>query len=108
MEGEQSDMGMNGIDAQGPVGPQPTTDAQKSAGHAAGQNKTRRPADRIELSDQAKQLLKDSAVEGASREEIVEASRRRLESGELYTPEAFKKAAKNLLDSGGLDGTDAE
>jgi len=101
-------MGINGIDAQGPVRPQLATDAQKSADRATGHNKTRRPADRIELSDQAKQLLKDSTVEGASREEIIEAARRRLESGDLYTPEAFEKAAGKLLDSGTLDGTDAE
>ena len=59
-------------------------------------------ADSIELSDEAKKL----AGQGGSRAARIEAVRRMLEDGSLYTPEALRRAAENLLKSGELDGAD--
>ncbi|MCA8952354.1 MAG: hypothetical protein KDE27_22785 [Planctomycetes bacterium] len=41
---------------------------------------------------------------GSDRHEIVEAARARLASGELGTPAALDRTARNLLDSGFLAG----
>jgi len=59
-------------------------------------------SDRIEHSDAAAQLTGKAGKQEGSRAARIEAARLRLKSGALESPEAYRKAAENLLRSGDL------
>ena len=59
-------------------------------------------ADSIKLSDAAIKIAKKTGRSIRSREALIEAARARLAAGALESPEAFRKAAENLLSSGDL------
>jgi len=89
------------------AGRPPSADAQ-DVGQVPAQKESGRPGDRVEISDEAKELLDGSPITPSSREAAVEAARARLESGELFTPESYENAAAKLLQSGDLEGTEGE
>ena len=109
MEGKQPEMDMNGIEQAG----MPRTEAKRMLpqidirpdADKAVPRKEKPPVkpDRIEFSDQAKDLAQCADAPEVSRQEKVEAARKRLASGELFTPEAYRKAAEKMLRSGDLD-----
>ena len=109
MEGEQPKMDMNRIDAPGSTGTPPPIEPQRAAGQAAAsRKKPKRPADRIELSDEARQLMNGAESPKLSREQKLEEARQRLLSGELFKPEVYESAAEKLLRSGDLEKPEAE
>jgi len=69
---------------------------------------TQKPvADTIELSDAARRLAEAKPEDASAREALIESARIKLESGELYTPAAARRAAEQLLKSGDLSAADA-
>lgn len=102
-------MDMNRIDAPGSTGTPPPIEPQRDAGQpSAPQKKPKRPADRIDLSEQARQLMDGAESTKLSREQKVEEARKRLLSGELFKPEVYESTAEKLLRSGDLEKPEAE
>lgn len=58
--------------------------------------------DKVELSAAARKLAAEEDAHDESSADRVAAARSRLDSGELYTPKALRKAADSLLRSGDL------
>ena len=108
MEGDEHAMNMNGIQGAGPTpqgAPLRPADDSSASGAPKAQGRKTGQADRIEISERGRAMASDGA---ADRQGKVEAARKRLESGELFSPEAHENAAKNLLRSGQLRATDDE
>jgi len=83
--------------------PQQFRAQQKKSAPADQQAQTRKhSADSIKLSDAAMKIARETGRNIRSREALIEAARARLASGALESPEAFRKAAENLLNSGEL------
>ena len=103
-------MDMNGVERTGGPESRPPIEPQqqeKAMLDKAGR-KPRKQGDRVDLSDEAKKLVADKATADAVRKAKIESARKRLESGELFRPEAIENAAKNLLKSGTLKKSDDE
>ena len=69
---------------------------------SARKQKSSARGDRIELSDEARKLIDSPDDIQSSRDIVLAAARNKMLSGELLNPEALRKAAERLLDSGEL------
>jgi len=101
-------MDMNRIDGPGPTETPLPIEPQRDAGQPSAPKKPKRPADRIDLSEQAKQLMDGAESSKLSREQKVEETRKRLLSGELFKPEVYESTAEKLLRSGDLEEPETE
>ncbi len=95
-------MEMNRIEGGRMPGPVPPPDAEAAKrAKETEQTTAKRGEDQIEFSQQAREIA-ESPGEKLSRDARIEAARRKLESGELETLEAYRTAAEKLLKSGDL------
>ena len=100
---------MNRIQGSGnPNLPKPVVHRKLAGSKPVPQKKPKRNTDKVDLSNTARKLAEQAKTqEDASRDRVAHA-RMRLDSGELFNPEALRKAAENLLNSGDLaPGDDA-
>lgn len=67
-----------------------------------GQQAQKPTSDQIEFSQQARKAV-DNKAPNQDREALVEAARRKLDSGELDNPGVYEKTAAKLLKSGDLE-----
>lgn len=103
---------MRNVNLDGPdaLRPRYTPILRPNDAAAAGALHAPRPAgggDRVELSDAARRLIGDPGASDCAARARVEAARRKLESGELFTPKVINETAERLLLSGDLDRDDA-
>lgn len=96
---------MNRINGTGSLG---TSGQVEGLRKDAGKNPMRKQtsnerADRIELSDEARQLVENPDDIQSSREVILAAAKQKLLTGDLLNGEALRNAADKLLWSGDLD-----
>ena len=97
-------MDMKGIDGTSSMGNAPNVEgAGKDGGKREQGGKAGPRGDRVELSEEARQLLADTEDIGAARETVMEAARKKLLTGDLLNSDALRRAAENLLNSGDLD-----
>jgi len=97
-------MDMNGIDGTPPKGNTPNLEgAAKDNGKQAQDGKAAPQGDRVELSDEAQQLLSGDEDLSSARETVMDAARKKLLTGDLLNQDVLRRAAEKLLDSGDLD-----
>jgi len=97
-------MDMKGIDGTPPKGNMSNIEGVgKSDEKQAQDAKKPGQGDRVELSDQARQLLDDAEDLGSARDTVMDAARKKLLTGDLLNKDALRRAAEKLLDSGDLD-----
>jgi hypothetical protein len=101
---------MNSIEGTGSA--QPTRhpyDTKRPHAPEAPKQAKKPPADSIDLSKAGRELAReDSAGKPAARQALIEAARRRLDSGKLDNLQALRRAAKKLMESGDLHRTPDE
>jgi len=103
MEGERQIMEMNRIEGGRIHGRPPTPQAApKTAPERAAQKPAAQGEDQIEFSQKARNVA-EGASSKPTRDELIEAARAKLESGELSTPEAYERTARKILKSGILN-----
>jgi len=95
---------MNRIQGSGsPNLPKPVVSPKPSDSQPAPKKRPKRNTDTIDLSDSARKLAEQAKSEKKdTSSKRVALARMRLEAGELFNPEALRKAAEHLLKSGDL------
>jgi anti-sigma28 factor (negative regulator of flagellin synthesis) len=96
-------MEMNRIEGGRPLNQVTPADAQTAKpAKAAGRKPAKPGQDQIEFSQTAREMGKSTGAK-PTRDALIEAARRKLESGELDSPGAYERTAAKLLKSGDLE-----